>query len=215
MVLAAVAAAWGVGGCTTTKPADRGAALAGGRGAALAGGRGAALAGDAANAATNGTPRVHVVFANPQEFTDARSSLGGGADARNLDPLGEFLVRETSKQLRPGERMGIVFHDVDLAGDFEPGGLSSTGDVRIVREIYPPRLKFEYTIVDQTDTVVAQGTVTLSNHDFLRELLSPVEQQEPLAHEKKMLREWVMKTLAPRRQAPVAPLPSLNDEKAP
>jgi hypothetical protein len=175
------AAAWAVGGCTTSDPAD------------------------ATDAATHGTPNVHVVFANPEKFTDARSSLGSGADPRQLDPLGRFLVREASKQLAPGERLTVVFHDVDLAGDFEPGGISSTGDVRIVREIQPPRLEFSYSIVDQTDTVVQEGKVTLSNRDFLRELRSPLSQQEPLYHEMKMLREWVRKTLSARSEDSVEP----------
>lgn len=181
MVLVVVATAGGWGGCTTTKPAE-----------------------DAADAATKGTARVQVVFANPQRFTDARSSLGGGADPRNLDPLGEFLVREASEHLRPGERMAIVFNDVDLAGDFEVGSMSSAGDVRVVRDIYSPRLEFEYTIVDQTDTVVAQGTVKLANREFLREMRSPLDRGEPLTHEKKLLRDWVRKTLANRPEGGAA-----------
>lgn len=162
--------------------------------------------------ATSGTANVHVVFANPEKFTDARSSLGGGADPRNLDPLGTFLVREASKRLEPGQRMTIVFHDVDLAGDFEPGGISDLGDVRVVREIHAPRLEFSYSIVDQTDTVVQEEKVTLSNRNFLRELRSPMMQQEPLHHEKEMLRDWVKKTLPIRGARPAAPVDADEDD---
>jgi hypothetical protein len=169
MMLAA--AAWGVSGCTTTDPAD------------------------ATDSVTYGTPNVHVVFENPEKFTDAGSRLGDRADPKNLDPLGKFLVREASNRLAPGQRMTVVFYDVDLAGDFEPGGISPTGDVRVMREIYAPRLLFVYVIVDQTDTVVEEGNVTLSNRDFLRELRLPHTQQDPLHHEKAMLRDWVRKTL--------------------
>jgi hypothetical protein len=165
------AAAWGVSGCTTTDPAD------------------------ATDTVTHGTPNVHVVFENPEKFTDAGSRLGDRADPKNLDQLGKFLVREASERLAPGQRMTVVFYDVDLAGDFEPGGISPTGDVRVMREIYAPRLLFVYVIVDQTDTVVEEGNVTLSNRDFLRELRLPHTQQDPLHHEKSMLREWVRKTL--------------------
>jgi hypothetical protein len=171
--------------------------------AVLAGGLGGCATSDTAGATeaeTTGTPRVHVVFANPQKYTDAGSSLGAGADPRYLDPLGEFLVREASRHLRPGERMAVVFNDVDLAGGFEPGGLSPTGDVRIVRDMLPPLLEFEYTIMDQTDTVVAQGTVTLTNRRFLREMRMPLDEQDPVYHEKKLLRDWVRKTLAPRQR---------------
>lgn len=185
----AAAGGAGLGGCTTSDPAA------------------------AADAAANGTPRVHVVFANPERFTDARSSIGSGPDARNLDPLGRFLVREASTELAPGERLTIVFHDVDLAGDFEPGGLSPAGDVRIVREVQPPRLEFTYSIVDRTDTVVQEERVTLTNRDFLRELRPPTTQQEPLYHEKALLREWVRKTLSTRRASGEEP-PS-DDDNAP
>jgi len=139
--------------------------------------------------------------------------MGGDADPRNLDPLGEFLVREASKHLRPGEHLIVAFHDVDLAGDFEVGGLSPTGDLRIMREVYPPRLEFRFSILDETDTVVQEGKVTLTNRDFLRELRL-AKSPEPLEHEKKLLREWVRTTLATRKEGP-ADSASGDDKDAP
>jgi Protein of unknown function (DUF3016) len=144
-------------------------------------------------AAEKSESRIEVVFFEREKFTDARDSHLGSDKGRDdiLQQLKTHLQERAKSYLQPGESLQVTIKDVDLAGDFEPwrtgGGL---GDVRIVKEIYPPRVTLAFRLVDASGEVVKQGTRDLRDLMFQR-TAAGMYFDHPLRYEKSMLDDWL------------------------
>ena len=100
-----------------------------------------------ANAATrtnkSATPqRAEVVFVAPENFTDVRDSYTGTDSGRDalLDQIRDYIKDEASRYLATDQKLFVTITDIDMAGDFEPWRGANWDNVRIVKDIYPPRV---------------------------------------------------------------------------
>jgi hypothetical protein len=151
----------------------------------------------AATGAHAGT--VTVTFLHPEKFTDA--SLDGDGRMRSIEPvLAEFrayLETLGTKDLKPDQSIAIEVTDIDLAGRCEPWGRIGY-DVRIMRDVDPPRMKLNYKLMEGNQTL-AEGQQTLADVNYLDDAPARL-QQEPLRYDKAMLRAWfekLVRTTAP------------------
>ena len=151
----------------------------------------ALAAGSMLTAAESKFDEVTVSFHEPKKFTDARSHFGGDTDQYYLDTLASHLKRIAPKHLAPGMKLEVTFTDIDLAGDFVPGDARSQ-DVRIIKEIYIPRQKLMFKLVDESGQVVAEGERRLSDLNFMNNI-SLIGRNEPLFHDKALLSDWIAK----------------------
>jgi disulfide oxidoreductase YuzD len=149
----------------------------------------ALAAGSMLTAAEPKSDAVSVAFHEPAKFTDARSHFGGGTDQHYLDMLAAHLKRIAPKHLAPGMKLEVTFTDIDLAGDFIPGDVRSQ-DVRIIKDIYIPRQKLMFKIIDADGQVVAEGERRLSDLNFMNNARI-IGRNEPLFHDKALLSDWV------------------------
>ena len=136
------------------------------------------------------TARTTVMFFEPEKFTDAsdqwNSDLGR---PENLADLKTYLVRTASRYLAPGQKLSITITDVDLAGDFEPWRSSQLSDVRMVRDIYPPRIDLMFRLTDADGQIVKEGKRELRDPNFMMKLT--MDRNDPLRHEKNLLDSWL------------------------
>ena len=148
----------------------------------------------AADTQTDASSRAVVAFENPEKFTDVKDSQTGSDKGRDyyLKEI-RLLVEEEAAGLPEGQKLTITFTDIDLAGDYLPS-MPSGEDVRVIKDIYYPRMKFTYTITDASGAVVKEGTENLSDMNFM---MNPgiLNRGEPLFHDKAMLRDWLRRTL--------------------
>ena len=138
--------------------------------------------------------RVTIVFAHPEKYTDLKDN---GTDFDNergrdhyLPLLKEHLEQEAGRQLAPGQKLTITFTDIDLAGDFEPWRGPQFGDVRIVKEIYVPRLTLTYQLTDETGRVLKEGERKLVDLAYQTRMTGTFR-DDPLRYEKSMLSDWL------------------------
>ncbi|MDI1337286.1 MAG: DUF3016 domain-containing protein [Lacunisphaera sp.] len=147
----------------------------------------AAQAADAAKPAA----QVKVTFVTPDKFTDIKDGfMDSERDHEYL--LGELkaqMVTLAAKYLGAGQSLEIKVTDVDLAGDFEPWRGIDFDHVRIVKDIYPPRMNLEFRLLDANGTVVSEGKRRLQNLGFLMTLGMPPN--DPLRYDKEMIRDWM------------------------
>lgn len=139
-----------------------------------------------------GPSRVEVVFFEPEKFTDVKDSYMGtdkGQEA-TLELLKGYLTTRGVRGLLPGQKLAITMTDVDLAGDFEPWRGPQWGDVRIVKDIYPPRLSLAFRLTDAAGRVVKEGKRDLRDLAFLMKLTMGFR-DDPLRHEKALLDDWL------------------------
>ncbi|HEX7632387.1 MAG TPA: DUF3016 domain-containing protein [Lacunisphaera sp.] len=134
---------------------------------------------------------VEVTFVAPEKFTDVKDDYMGSDKGRAalLDQLKDCLVTEGAKVVAPDQRLEIKVTDIDLAGDFEPWRGPELQNVRIVKDVYPPRVKLEFRLLSADGKVVTEGKRELQDLGFLMKLAVPTT--EPLRYDKQQLVDWL------------------------
>jgi hypothetical protein len=137
---------------------------------------------------------VTVTFDHPDRYTDLKESAN---DTENdwgqkdyLPQFQEHLVKEATRLLAPGQHLAITVTDIDLAGDFEPWRGPQFSDVRIVKDIYIPRIKLTFKLTDAAGAVVKEGERNLSDMAFQMRMTNGFA-SDPLRYEKQMLTDWL------------------------
>ena len=133
---------------------------------------------------------VTIAYKDSDKFTDARSSFGFNTDQNYLDMLSDHLREIAGKKLAAGQKLEITVTDVDLAGEFLP--TSHPDQVRVVKEIFRPRITLEFKLTDAAGVVVKEGKRTLTDLNFMSNL-SIIGRNDPLFYDKEMLTDWVRK----------------------
>jgi hypothetical protein len=135
-----------------------------------------------------------VVFDHPEKFTDANDSLNGTEKGRAaiLQQIREYVLEETVQLLAPGQQLTITFTDIDLAGSYLPSATSGR-DIRVMKDIYPPRMKFAYKVTDASGKLLKEGQENLSNLTYLNTPGFP--RGEELFFDKALLGDWLRSTL--------------------
>lgn len=144
-------------------------------------------------------PRVSVTYAEPDKFTDVRERWPGTDKEREsiLEVLKEFIVERAEEFLPAGQKLELTVRDVDLAGDFEPWRGMQLGEIRIVKEMYPPRIKFDFRITDLNGKELRKGQADLRDLAFM--MRSAYSKQESYRFEKEMLDDWFRSELRDRK----------------
>jgi hypothetical protein len=143
----------------------------------------ASLAGAPAYAA-----HARVEFVKPESFTDAGRHYAGGEVEDNLRRLAGHVTAEAARRLPADQSLDVWVTDVDLAGYYDPRQ-GFTREVRVVKDIYPPRIALRFRLTAADGTVVKEGERRLSDPDFLtRARRYPLD---GLGYEKEMLDDWL------------------------
>ncbi|HKB89664.1 MAG TPA: DUF3016 domain-containing protein [Opitutaceae bacterium] len=144
------------------------------------------------------TAKVEVNFENPDKFTDFKTSyMGTDRDIADLtNQFTKYLQNLGGIYLPDGDVLTITFTDIDLAGDFEPWHGPQAQDIRFLKEIYPPRLTFNYKLTDASGKVVAEGSKRLMDLNYQMRIQLP--STDPLRYEKSMLDDWMRGEIKPQ-----------------
>jgi hypothetical protein len=146
--------------------------------------------------ASNVDSPVKVSWTDPAQFTDIRYSRNRWEAERGnwVGDLAGYFQKALSKRLPPGQQMQITITDIKRAGDYEPWHGPRFDDVRIVKDIYPPRMSFNWVRTDASGQVIDQGEKKLVDTAFLMGNVS-INDSDPLRYEKRMIDDWVRREL--------------------
>ncbi len=139
-------------------------------------------------AAAKPASRVSVVFVEPQKFTDLKRDSWGDYSPDLAGQLQAFMQETGERYVPAGMHLVIKVTDVDLAGDFEPQLGPSFADVRMVRAVYPPRIKLEFSLTDAKGAVLNSGSREITDLAFQMRAAWPAD--DYLRYEKEILRDW-------------------------
>lgn len=139
---------------------------------------------------------VQVRWTDPQEFGELRHSGNRWEASRGewLQQLAEYTRRRAEKRLPPEHALEVTFTDIERAGSYEPWHGPRADDIRIVRDIYPPRIELTYTLTGPGGAVVDRGEEELRDMGFLQSD-STAGASDPLRYEKQMLDRWLRELL--------------------
>lgn len=157
----------------------------------------------AARAAEQPTPvsPVTVTFVEPQKFTDVKEDWSSDSVANDqyrdfvLSELKAYLQKMAAPYFSEGRKLEVKITDIDLAGDFEPWRGHGFDDVRIVKDLYPPRMTVEFAVVGADGRVMREGSRKLMDMSFL--MTTSMPSHDTLRYEKEMLRSWLRQEFKP------------------
>ncbi|MFA6229233.1 MAG: DUF3016 domain-containing protein [Rhodanobacter sp.] len=155
-----------------------------------------ALSPVAAAAAPHAEPadaRVQVTFRNPQNFSEEREF---GMQDRSLhktylETLKTYLVKRATAMLAPDQRLQVTITDIKLAGAYEPWRGPQWGYVRMMRDMYPPRIDLDFILTDGNGKVLRQGSRKLRNLGYLSSGVSTPGDTDSLRYDKALFDRWL------------------------
>lgn len=149
----------------------------------------------AVSAAGAQDPRVSVVWANPERYTDLKvTCVSRDADARALmDELTRFLQEAGARRVPEGQRLAITVANIDMAGEIETWRTPGRCDLRLMRDIYPPRIDLQFKLTAADGAEVRAGTRQLRDISYLTHA-APVTADQ-LRYEKALLLDWLQREL--------------------
>lgn len=149
------------------------------------------VAGQQTPAATPVAEPIQVTFVAPENFTDFRDSYFSTERGMEhlMGELRKHIVRTASPHLAPGQQLEVRFLNIDLAGDFEPWRGPNFDDIRIVKDLYAPRMQLEFRLLNADGTVAQEGKRDLHNMAFMMSVTSWAN--DPLRYDKDMLTDWI------------------------
>lgn len=141
--------------------------------------------------------RVHVTYANPQNFSENRRY--GAQDRFNdvdyLGPLKAYLIKRATPMLGPDQQLDITITDIQLAGGYEPWRSPEMSHVRIMSDQYPPRIDLHFKWIGTDGKVLREGSRKLRNLGYLYSGLASPGASDPLRYDKALLDKWLRRGL--------------------
>ena len=111
-----------------------------------------------------------------------------------LDQIRKFMVYKATPLIPDGYKLTFTFTDIDLAGEFEPWRGPQWDSVRIIKPIYAPAFRFEYSVSDASGRVVKHGGEFIRDMAF--QFRPAMDLSDPLRYEKSILEDWLRNHLA-------------------
>lgn len=137
--------------------------------------------------------QVTVTYDHPKQFTETKETKAFApmhADDSYLDTLKKYIEQRAGKILADGQQLQIVITDVDRAGSYEPWRGPRLNDVRIVKDIYPPRIDLHFRLLDASGAVLREGDRKLRDPGFLSSGGNATS-TDGLRYEKRLIDRWL------------------------
>jgi len=138
---------------------------------------------------------VKVTWQDPDNYTDIRPGNENRTSFREqifkeLDQVFAGLA----KKLPDDIQWNVTVTDLDLAGDVRPMMGAGVSEIRVVKEIYWPRMSFNYTMTDTKGAMVAEGKEDISDMNFM--MTRPINiGNGSFPYETKMIEDWFSKQI--------------------
>lgn len=142
---------------------------------------------------------VKVTWLNPEKYTDIRPATGSKASYQK-QVIKEFdkIWADFAKKLPAGYRLEVTIKDLDLAGDVNPMYQIDHNDIRVVKDIYFPRMNLDYVLFNENkQEIAAIKDEKIKDMGFM--MSSPKGYgHRQFAYEAAMLDKWFSRNIAPK-----------------
>lgn len=139
---------------------------------------------------------LKIDWTSPDDFRDADSYYNGGKKSKDLvlKNLEKYFTRQAKTRIPEGSVLEMTVNELDLAGDFEPWLSPNMQDVRIVKEIYPARIHFDYRLLDSDGNVISEGSEKLKDYMVPNSLSSQfLGRSQSYPYVKTLVKDWMRK----------------------
>ncbi len=141
---------------------------------------------------------VSVRWDDPAKFSELRGSHNRYEAERGdwVADIARYLRKQAERKLADGERLEVAIVDIRRAGNYEPWLGFDYRDVRIMRELYWPKIDIAVKRIGADGAVVDERAYILSDPAYLGSA-TRIGEGDPLRYEKAMIDRWVRRELAP------------------
>ena len=134
-----------------------------------------------------------ISWQEPDKFTDIRpGNENRDAFQKRLMSDFETMFADLAKKLPDECQLEVNITDIDLTGDVNAGYSMASRDIRIVKDLYSPSMRFTYTLKNQKGDLLASGNEQLRDMGFMAKSKSLVS-NSGFPYEERMLRDWFNK----------------------
>lgn len=136
--------------------------------------------------------RIQVGFAPDKQLSEVKNNptwRGWMKPADWQKSLSEHLRKRADRVLPPGQQLQVTINDIKLAGDYEPWRGPNFEDVRIMKDLYPPRIDLHYRLLDADGAVIREGDSRLRDMSYLQRTV-PFN-NDALRYDKRLLDDWL------------------------
>ncbi|MBC3871557.1 DUF3016 domain-containing protein [Undibacterium oligocarboniphilum] len=136
---------------------------------------------------------VSVTWYEPEKYTDIRPTNETREVFRDrvTKELG-LVFADLAKKLPDDVKWLVTVTDVDLAGDVRPMMHGGMNDIRIIKDVYWPRMALQFQMTDSTGKVIAEGKEDIKDMNFMMGIRIP-SGNTSFEYEEKMLHDWFKK----------------------
>lgn len=149
-------------------------------------------------AAVSVAGEVKVEYKDYKKFIDMKpaNEPRGAFEKRTMASFDQIFA-DLAKNLPEGYSWTVVVTDIDLAGDVNHMMTQTGQQIRVIKDIFIPRINFSHTLLDQNKVVVLEEKdLKLKEMGFMNR--SNVGRAgEPLEHERGMLERWFKDKIKP------------------
>lgn len=140
--------------------------------------------------------KLSIIWKDPNQYSDIESTtwLQSKFDKYLFTELTDELGKDVNKVLGENQQLDLIITNVDLAGDVQSTFGASVNDIRVVSDLYPPKINFDYTL-SQDGKVIMSGSERIQNMGFLFGI-QPITSQ-PFPYESKLLTKWFKEKIKP------------------
>jgi len=139
-----------------------------------------------------------VTWQNPEKYTDIRS--GNQSQKSMLKSIDKSFGKEFSElasKLPAGYQLLVTVTDLDLAGEVDPIPSRMMDQIRVLKDLYFPRITFDYQILSSGGVSVLEAkALTLKDMQYLSGTRS-TRSSDSYYYERKMIRDWFNKDVLP------------------
>lgn len=139
---------------------------------------------------------VSVRWDDPAKFSELRGSLNRYEAERGdwVADIARYLRKQAERRLADGERLEVAIVDIRRAGNYEPWLGFDYRDVRIMRDLYWPKIDIAVKRIGADGAVVNERAYTLSDPAYLGSA-TRIGEGDPLRYEKAMIDRWVRREM--------------------
>lgn len=144
---------------------------------------------------------ITVTWSDPAKFTDIEAS--NSTDKSYRKSVEKALTAEFkahAAKLPADQNMSVHITNVDLAGEVDPIPGRAGYRVRILKDIYYPKISLDYRISDASGAVVKeQKGVELKDAGFLVSASNASSRQD-FYYERQLIKDWLVKDILAKPQ---------------
>ncbi|WP_337879293.1 DUF3016 domain-containing protein [Rheinheimera sp.] len=146
---------------------------------------------------------IKVEYVDQKKFTDIKPSNEpkGSFEKRTLAGFDKIFA-DLAAKLPEGYLWKVKVTDIDLAGDVNYMFTQTGQDIRVIKEIFSPRINFSYELLDSQQKVVLSEELKLRDMAFMSR--SHLNRSQALSYEREMLERWFKDKFEPAFAAATA-----------